>query len=63
MDKPDCSEAPEWAGYLAQDRCGEWFWFEYEPRKEIAQWYLDRCVGKSEKAQKEAWTLTLEPRP
>ena len=64
MDKPDWSEAPEWARYLAQDKDGPWYWFEYEPKKESGgYWYLDSCVGKSEKAHKEEWTLTLESRP
>ena len=63
MDKPDWSEAPEWARYLAQDKDGEWYWFECEPEIRSDYWNLDRCVGKSEQATKEAWTLTLESRP
>lgn len=63
IDKPDWKDAPEWARYLAQDKDGEWIWFEYEPIKEVEGWGLSRFVGKSESAHKEAWTLTLEERP
>jgi hypothetical protein len=63
MDKPEWSQAPEWARYLAQDKDGEWYWFEYEPEPKAGYWNLDRCVGQSEKANKEEWTLTLEQRP
>lgn len=64
MDKPDWSEAPEWARYVAQDKSGEWYWFEHEPKKESGgYWYLDRRAGQTEQAHKEEWTLTLESRP
>ena len=63
MDKPDWSEAPEWARYLAQDKGGEWWWFECEPQKQTNQWWLDGHVGRSDKAHKEAWTISLEQRP
>lgn len=63
MNKPDWSEAPEWAKYLAQDKDGEWWWFECEPKKESDHWYLARCVGQMERAYKEPWAISLEPRP
>lgn len=63
MVKPDWSEAPEWAQHLAQNKDGEWYWFEYQPVIGSDDWFLARCVGQSEKAQKEPWTLTLEKRP
>ena len=63
MDKPDWSEAPEWARYLAQDKDSEWYWFESEPKLCGEVWELSKYVGKSERARKEAWTISLEPRP
>ena len=63
MNKPDWKDAPDWARYMAQDKDDEWYWFEYEPKKAQGYWELDRCVGQSEKAYKEPWTLTLESRP
>lgn len=63
MDKPDWSDAPDWARYLAQDKDGEWWWYEHMPEKCRENWQLNRCIGKSEKAYKEAWTISLEERP
>lgn len=63
MDKPDWKDAPEWAKYLAQDKDGEWYWFECRPEMESECWYLSKYVGQTEKASKEAWERTLEPRP
>ena len=31
MNKPNWTDAPEWAQWLAQDSDGEWYWFEEEP--------------------------------
>lgn len=62
MSKPDWEDAPEWAKYLAQDKDGDWWWYEYTPDQGKNSWDLPRCVGQSEKATKESWTLTLESR-
>jgi hypothetical protein len=29
--KPNWSDSPSWANYLAKDRDGEWFWTEDRP--------------------------------
>lgn len=64
--KPDWKDAPKWAKYLAQDKCGEWFWYQVKP---IADSDFDsfRCTkGKVELADNECnetWKETLEPRP
>lgn len=63
MNKPEWSDAPEWARYLAQDKDGEWYWFECEPNMMSECWHLDRCVGQMERVYKEPWTLTLEQKP
>jgi hypothetical protein len=31
MSKPNWSDAPIWAMWLACDEDGEWYWFEFEP--------------------------------
>ena len=58
--KPDWKDAPEWARWLAQDRSGEWYWHQYEPQWEGAEWEsvgLNRRAGYSDPAK------TLERRP
>lgn len=63
MSKPDWKDAPEWANYLAQDECGEWWWFEGRPEQ------TDDCTwdygGKalSSVGQNLDWHETLERRP
>ena len=33
--KPDKSSAPRWANYMAQDKDGDWYWFEDEPEPDV----------------------------
>ena len=33
--KPDWDDAPEWAKYLAQDECGTWRWYMFQPWPEV----------------------------
>jgi hypothetical protein len=40
--KPDWSDSPSWANYLAQDEDGEWFWSAVNPTHENdGIWYSD----------------------
>ena len=43
--KPDWSDAPEWADYLAQDANGTWYWYEGKP-KPVYGGDWDSCEGK-----------------
>lgn len=62
--KPDWSEAPKWANYLAMDESGVWFWYEYEPSSDEADEWL---LGKGKHLQAgydiRKWRDTLEVRP
>lgn len=72
MNKPDWSKAPSWSKYLAQDKDGQWFWWEKEPcvTKGFDFWMpgpstkggIDRASSMTDD-QCENWKETLEPRP
>lgn len=67
MNKPDWKDAPKWANWLAQDKNGEWCWYEYEPLCDHIEWFLI-VDGKYEKASTKGeynpeWRNTLESRP
>jgi hypothetical protein len=63
--KPEWSDAPEWANWLAQDEDGEWWWFEGEPKLDSDCFY---CHSKREDQASIGrvlgdWRNTLERRP
>ena len=52
MSKPNWSDAPAWAQYLAQDESGAWYWFEGRPK--AASYRNWHCVhGDCEEAKAE----------
>ena len=61
--KPDWKDAPEWANYLAQDKCSEWWWYEDKPNifGSNETWGTFGKV-KSVKTN-DNWRETLERRP
>ncbi len=65
--KPDWSDSPPWAKWLAQDGSGEWWWYEKEPRIDSGGTDLWVAEGGGEQrlAQLagEDWEDTKEPRP
>lgn len=67
MDKPDWKDAPRWAGWLAQDKDGQWGWYEVKPAPSpfADTWYW--VAGEWEEAaigeHNDRWNETLEPRP
>lgn len=69
MNKPDWKDAPEWANWLAQDKDGEWCWWNIAPIKTASLWtqgypeesYFFESVGYLEKILD--WQCTLEERP
>ena len=67
MNKPEWKDAPEWAGFLAKDQDGEWYWFELLPMAEPDNggWFEDSIHGRACKAfaGHEDWADTLESRP
>lgn len=67
MSKPDWSEAPEWANYMAMDDDGSWYWFEVMPQYDEEQncWFEDSINGqvKSAKISDMDGKNSLERRP
>jgi len=62
IEKPSWDDAPEWANYLAQDKNGEWFWYEDKPIELTGYW--NNQTGKARKINEvKDWTDTLEKRP
>ena len=66
--KPDWGSAPEWAGWLAQDENGEWWWHEVRPALVIGsgEWVSDDQAGIALAGVTEVvgdWRETLEQRP
>lgn len=61
----DWSKAPEWANWLAQDECGEWFWFENKPELQSEGWDDDKTYNenKHEIAGVNGWKCSLQKRP
>lgn len=69
INKPSWNEAPKWAEYLAQDKDGEWFWFEGCPEQDVAQWAQASAtsrymyLGRGKVPAAHDWRQTLERRP
>lgn len=66
-NKPDWAGAPEWAKYLAQDKNGDWYWYENAPDSEYLQdsWVVGPDEGRFQEAMTafESWKNSLEERP
>lgn len=64
--KPQWSDAPEWAKWLAMDANGEWWWFQRQPVT-ASEWRMERSPdGQLSEATPQPdpnWRDTLEPRP
>ena len=58
--KPDWSDAPEWANYLAQDESGAWYWYDTRP-SQLNHGFSPSGRGKT--ATLPNWRETLESRP
>jgi hypothetical protein len=72
MDKPDWSEAPEWAKWLAQDKDGDWYWWQDEPVVLREPFWMPNAddtgeIGLAKPAKFNEvileWTTNLEQRP
>ena len=59
--KPDWEDAPEWAQWLAMDRSGRWWFYEFVPRKGGDLWMPTE--GDMEGGICKDWAETLEGRP
>lgn len=69
MSKPEWKDAPEWANWLAQDKDGEYCWWNKKPDRTKSLWtqgspesdYRFESAGYFPKSID--WEKTLEPRP
>lgn len=63
--KPDWKDAPEWAQWLAQDECGDWWWFQHRPVCGETTWWPSSCAGEWMAVEDAPpnWRDTLEQRP
>lgn len=59
--KPDWKDAPEWAKWLAQDPCGDWFFYENKPFFSDGDWSPN--YGRAWFAGCSDFELAPEPRP
>ena len=62
MNNPSWKDAPEWANWVAQDRNGDWFWYEHEPMTFKCSWGAHDRVELASKPI-EDWETTKQPRP
>jgi hypothetical protein len=60
--KPDWSDSPKWAQYLAQDEDGSWNWYSKKPTLKTDQWWPNGHVYQS-CVVVDNWRDTLEERP
>jgi len=56
--KPDLTEAPEWARWLAQDKDGCWAWFSTKPQPHNFGLYANGTFLASDKGKKEGCSKT-----
>ena len=67
QNKPSWKDAPEWAEWLAQDPCGEWWFYDARPCGDGSEWdsdvYSDSATVVSDGVVLGSWRDTLEKRP
>lgn len=66
MSKPEWSDAPEWAQWIAQDVTGHWRWYQEKPRMGNFAWLpgsmKSQAAGRSGDVEF-GWRKALERRP
>jgi len=62
--KPNWEVAPEWARYLAMDKSGRWYWYEFRPIARFESWWEHR-EGRKQLVPMfyQDWRDTLETKP
>ena len=63
--KPSWNDAPEWAGWLAMDENGDWWWYEFEPYLGYDGFFAERggCEPQEDVIDHSGWRSTAERRP
>lgn len=68
QDAPSWDSAPEWAMFLAQDRSGNWYWYQY-PVEVDDDWWIEKEGFDGQMMEikgfpkREDWRDTLQSRP
>jgi hypothetical protein len=61
--KPNWSDSPSWAEYLAMDYDGVWYWYKEKPTLSVSRWKsTDHWIRHAEVITQD-WRDTLEERP
>ena len=63
--KPDWKDAPYWAEWLARDKNGDWYWYEFEPVDFTCDDKWNCRAGRAEIAHdsaREDWKETKQSR-
>lgn len=70
IETPDWNIAPNWAMFTAQDKCGDWCWFDVLPVEDsyVNEWSLgeggEECeLALASEVVNESWNQTLRSRP
>lgn len=73
MAKPDWEDAPEWANWVAQDKDGDWYWWQEQPLVLRHPFWMPSdadSTGEIDLAKRgkintiiAEWTTNLEQRP
>lgn len=67
QNKPSWEDAPEWAEWMAQDQCGEWWFYDAKPCGDGCEWdsavHSDSATVASDGVVLGSWRDTLEKRP
>ena len=67
QNKPSWKRAPDWAEWMAQDPCGEWWFYDVKPCGDGGEWdsavHSDRETVASDGFVLGSWRDTLEKRP
>ena len=61
--KPNWSDSPSWANYLAQDEDGNWFWYTSKPTPCVHVWGPENDLCAEANVRNSNWQETLEERP
>lgn len=66
MSKPEWKDAPSFAKWLAQDQCGDWWWYAVRPIEEdnfFRHVAMTRRAHACSGEQNYSWQKTLEYLP
>jgi hypothetical protein len=61
--KPNWSDSPAWAQYLAMNYDGTWYWYKEKPTLTFSWWKSTDHLIKHAEVITEDWRDTLEERP